>query len=487
MNEVLENRAEDRLLPGGSQDDGEEEEYSHDGSLSLYTLLIVGCSCIGGLMFGYDSAIVSGLLLLIGEDLGHDLSTVEKEVVTSITSVGALLGSIAAGIFGDRIGRKGVITASCFSFVVSALVMAFARDYTTLVVGRLLAGMSIGGASTSVPVYIAEVAPPRHRGKLVTLNSVCTTGGQVVAYASGLVFQSVASGWRWMLAISAVPPAIFLLCAAFIPESPRWLINHGHTDQAEEALAKLYPDIKFSDIQALVSEQSDRAEQESHGHNRLRWLFTVKSNLRALIVACGLMAAQQLCGINVFMYYSPTIFKTIGFEDPLLVSMIVACTNFAFSFVPVLYVDRLGRRTLLLSTVWIMVVALFVTGWAFESGGASIVVASTFVYIASYSSAMGNVPWQAVEFLPLNVRSVGSMMVSSTNWVTNTLVSLTFLTFAEKSVFATFSGYAIITLAAYIGIYYCYPEVSGISLEHIPAIFNQPIYRLGQHRTITNI
>lgn len=425
-------------------------------------------------MFGYDTGVISGVLVLITDnDLGQKLSKFDKELVTSITSLGALFGSIWAGISSDRIGRRLVIIYSLWAFILATVIMSFARKLSWLVMGRLIVGLAIGSASTSVPIYIAELSPARHRGKMVALNSISTTGGQVLAYLAAAIFSRLEHSWRIVVGLGAIPPIIFLFIAViYFPESPRFLLHQDKVEQAEEALSKLYPDSSREEIREILQDQlCDGKDDESNKYN-LFSLFSVKSNRKAILVACGVMAAQQLCGFNVFMYYSATIFSIIGFKNPLIVSLIVSCTNFIFTWPAIFYIDTVGRRKMLLGTMWVLILSLITTAFTFKSGNYALII-STAVYVASYAVALGNVPWQSTEFLPLNVRALGSMLISSTNWICNTLVSMTFLSMLDLiTPKFTFLFYALITTIAYIGIYFYYPEVAGMSLEEISKVFD---------------
>ncbi|KAA8909899.1 hypothetical protein TRICI_004336 [Trichomonascus ciferrii] len=438
--------------------------------VSGYMLLIVLSSCIGGLLFGYDSAVISGVLVLIKDDLGHDLSTVEKEVVTSITSLGALIGSVAAGILADRIGRRPIIVYSSIAFILSAFLMSFSYTVLWFVSGRLFVGLAVGAASTTVPVYIAELSPASHRGRLVALNSISTTGGQALAYLTAVVFATVSHGWRYIIGLSIIPPIFFLMVSRGFPESPRYLLHCGKVEEAEDGLSNLYPGLAIEEVREMLNQQACDVKEGQDAFN-FNSLFLVPSNRRAILVACGLMAAQQTCGINSFMYYSATIFAMVGFKNPVAVSLIVSFTNFLFTWPAVLYIDSLGRRKMLLGTMWILVLSLIATAWTFGSNGVAL-VCSTVIYIAAYAAALGNVPWQSTEFLPLNVRSLGSMLISSTNWLCNALVSMSFLTMLDVlSAKGTFLCYAAITAFAYAGVYLYYPEVAGMSLEDISRVF----------------
>lgn len=461
------------LLDESTNDSTDLWNQVESQSLSHYLLIIICLASVGGLLFGYDTGVISGVLVLVGDDLGADLSNLDKELITSITSFGALFGSLFTGIYSNAWGRKPMIATACGVFVVDSLFLAIVWSKHTLLFGRFIIGLAVGAASTVVPVYIAELAPANRRGMLVTLNSVTTTGGQLIAYVVGAGLAHCNHGWRWMLGIAAIPPCIVLLLMKMVPESPRYSISSGDLLNAERSLRKIYPKANVEIIHQLVIVVHNEAKNRERKQDLLllKELFLVPSNFRALVVACGLMASQQLCGFNSFMYYAATIFQTVGFNDPIAVSIVVSATNFLFTWVAVKYIDRWGRRKMLLYTVWIMVLSLIATGLLFNSHPVLVVI-STITYVASYASALGNVPWQAIEFLPLDVRSLGSMFISATNWSTNFLVSISFLSLLSTfGATGTFSFYAVSTFLAYIGIYLCYPEVKGLSLENVNKVF----------------
>lgn len=460
-----------------------------DSPLTGYLLLVICLATIGGLLFGYDTGVISGVLVLIKSDLGHPLSSFEMELVTAITSVGGFVGSILAGISTDSLGRKPLIALACIIFIIASFLMALSTSLITLVVGRFVVGLAIGASSTIVPMYIAEVSPTDYRGRLVTLNTIACTGGQVSAYILGALLQDLSSGWRYMLGIASIPPLLFLIFMSIVPESPRYLIRSNKLEDAVLVLKLLYPNYSSSHINQLLE---DMADSHSHKQANFSSLWRIASNRRALVVACCLMSSQQLCGFNSFMYYSAMMFSIVGFNNAIAVSIVVSATNFTFTWLAVLYVDSIGRRKLLLNTVWIMVISLIVTGLAFlnvdlkdtyhklsslEGSGTKstapfIIVAATIVFVASYATAMGNVPWQASEFMAIDVRHYGSMCIASTNWIMNSLVSLSFLSLLQWiTPTGTFLLYAFFSLLTYIGIYFCYPEVAGIPLEEVNEIF----------------
>ncbi|ANB14501.1 hypothetical protein AWJ20_2094 [Sugiyamaella lignohabitans] len=478
--------------------------------VNLYMLLCIVCACVGGLMFGYDTGCISQVIELLSDDLGHYLVAWELELITSSTSLFALMGSIFAGISADRYGRKVLIAVSCVVFILAALVMALSMSLAWLVLGRSLVGLAVGVASTIVSVYIAEISPPRYRGRLVALNSVSTTGGQVLAYLSGVAFHKTTNGWRYIVGLSGIPPLLFLLVMTAVPESPRFLFMNGRVDEAKQVLLKLDPRVDVAQVEEMVRQDlSYKDANNGVDDSSLARLFSVPANFRALVVGCGLMAAQQLCCFNGFMYFSVSLFAMAGFDNPFAVSLVVSITNFVFTWGAVKYIDKVGRRAILLRSVWIMVVALIVVAFAFttidpsaiknatnndsgkpgsdsEPDGMKILtVAATIVFVASYAIGLGNIPWQAIEFLPLDVRSLGSMFITSTNWTFNTLVSASFLHLLKwLTGTGTFLLYAFFTLLAYIGIYLYYPEVAGLPLEKVNDIFKQGWRGLGKRGVV---
>ncbi|ODQ78447.1 hypothetical protein BABINDRAFT_162670 [Babjeviella inositovora NRRL Y-12698] len=450
-----------------------------------FAYLVVLSAAIGGLLFGYDTGVISGVLVTVGTDLGETLTPHQMELITAITSIGALVGSCGAGFWADRVGRKRIIAVCCVVFIAAACGMGFSQTVTQLVCGRLVVGFAVGAASMIVPVYIAEIAPSHQRGMLLTLNSVATTGGQAVAYIVAVLVKDWKYSWRIMILVSVVPPAIFLLVVGFIPESPRFLVLKNDVRTASSALGKLYPSATAEQIgEAIEIIQKDvLANKAILQETAAVRLFGKTSTVRALAVCCGLMMFQQLCGFNALMYYSPTIFQTLGIKNPLLTGLFIALTNFAFTFVAVYLIDRVGRRKILLNTVWIMSLTLFGAGYFLRNmkpgaepstGNSQIIMAlcCLCLYVASYASALGTVPWTASELLPMEARALGATLVTCCNWLTNTIVSVSFLSLVTRiGSWGTFSIYGAVCVLGWLGIYVAYPEVNGLPLEVVSKIF----------------
>ena len=258
------------------------------------------------MLFGYDTGIISAVLVYLGDSLdGHEASSNEKQLITSLCSGGAFVGSIIAGLTADQFGRKVAIYVGCVLFTAGAILQAAAYSIAQMSVGRLIVGLGVGSAAMVVPLYIAELAPTNVRGRLIGLNNMSITGGQVISYGIGAAFAHVPHGWRYMVGLGGVPSIILACMLPFCPESPRQLIWHGKYEEAEKVLARVYPKATPEQILAkrtLIKQAVDVAKENNYGQSRwskIKQLHTVPSNFRALVCACGLMVISQMSGFNL--------------------------------------------------------------------------------------------------------------------------------------------------------------------------------------------
>ncbi|KAK2796860.1 hypothetical protein FQN51_008950 [Onygenales sp. PD_10] len=481
------------------------------------------CSAgISGLLFGYDTGVISSTLVSIGSDLSNrNLTTLDKSLITSCTSLFALIASPLAGILGDKLGRKPVILIADVLFVLGALWQAAATEVGGMIVGRSLVGLAVGGASLITPLYISELSPPEIRGRLVTMLSLFVTGGQVVAYVFGWMLSTTHAGWRWMVGLGALPGIIQLSILLFLPETPRWLVRASKTAEAKRVLAKIYgqsttrtADQIVRAIELEIIAEDEESDTDANGPPKPRgrtstfllrllphsgtWttLFRTPGTRRALTIACLLQGLQQLCGFNSLMYFSATIFSLLSFSSPTLTSLSVAITNFLFTVLAFSLIDRLGRRAILLATIPIMTTALLLCAIAFslftpptsapdsDTSASSarpaeqtataaliaplLILASLTIYTAAYASGIGTIPWQQSELFPLRVRALGSALATATNWAANFVVGLTFLPLMEwVSPGWTFVVYAVVCAAGEAAVWGVYPEMSGLGLEEV--------------------
>lgn len=328
---------------------------------------------------------------------------------------------------------------------------------------------------------------------MVGLDNMSITGGQLVSYGIGAAFAQVNHGWRWMAGLGAVPAIVLCCLLPFCPESPRQLIYHNKHEEASRVIALIFPNGTEQQVRDKVQHITYHVEQaKSYSADKSIWwqikqLYVVPGNLRAMIAACGLMAISQLSGFNSLMYYSSTIFALVGFSNPVAVGTVIAATNFIFTWVNLILVDRLGRRRILLSTMWAMSAALVCAAICFHwipinhdltlktnevSWPAYVLLVCMVIYVGFYSSGVGNTAWLSSEFYPMEVRAVGTMMLTMSCWGANIIVASTFLTQMENTTpSGAFGFYAGICFFGWIAVYFCYPEVRGMTLEDIREVF----------------
>ncbi|PHH63110.1 hypothetical protein CDD81_6261 [Ophiocordyceps australis] len=478
-----------------------------DAKPGILVVALTFAAGISGLLFGYDTGVISTTLVSIGTALSdRPLTSTDKSIITSSTSLFALVASTLSSFLADKFGRKRVILYADFLFVAGALMQALCRTVSTMVVGRCIIGAGVGAASFVVPLYLAELAPPSHRGKLVTTNVLFITMGQMIAYVTGWALGTFAppeSGWRWMVGLGALPAVLQGFILILMPETPRWLVKVGRIDAARRVIQKVNGHYSSSDADAVLKEIELEAREEDEarrfeGHpasSRWRWLgawhelLAEGRNRRALAIACLLQGLQQLCGFNSLMYYSATIFAMVGFESPTLTSLTVAVTNFVFTLAALGLIDGMGRRYMLLVSIPFMILGLLVAAFGFSNlalgqdtkvqglwvgqGWASIVLMSIMMYVAAYALGLGNVPWMQSELFPLSVRSLGSGLATATNWTANFAVGLSFLPMMEVlRPQWTFVLYALICGVGYAAVWRIYPETAGLSLEQVAALLD---------------
>ncbi|KAF7887531.1 hypothetical protein EAF00_009825 [Botryotinia globosa] len=515
--------AEEPLLSNQYREE-EENEVDDDVSLLLeknlskpgtFVWLLAFSAGITGLLFGYDTGVISSTLISLHTSLGRPLTTLDKSLITSCTSLFALIISPLSGVLASSLGRKRVVLLADLAFVLGALIQAFTTTVWGMILGRSIVGLAVGAGSFVAPLYISELAPTMWRGRLVVLNVLFITLGQVVAYIVGWAFVewgSLETGWRWMVGLGAVPAAVQILVMLFMPETPRWLIQVGRVDEGRSVLSRVFG--KGIEMQKVVDEVLkgiEREVREEDEAKRLRemarktkgsedswisdatdsWeeLIGIGGNRRALTIACLLQGLQQLCGFNSLMYFSATIFTIVGFSSPTLTSLSVALTNFILTCAALMLIDRVGRRRILLISIPLMVVGLLLCSIGFHfmnlpstlssttttSSSTStsripplIILIAIMLYTAAFALGLGNVPWMQSELFPLSVRSLGSSLSTCTNWSANFIIGLTFLPMMEQLTPTwTFVVYAVVCAVGWWAIWWVYPETKGLGLEEV--------------------
>ncbi|KAJ2622418.1 hypothetical protein GGI25_004134 [Coemansia spiralis] len=530
--------------------EGSAEQASRDSSIAddqinccnkmaapppRFVFFVVFCITIGGLLFGYDTGVISGALVVIKDE--WNLSNTQQEFIVGGTTLGAIAGGLFSGVFADRWGRRIITFLSSLVFILGALIMTFSNHYSVLIGGRVVVGLGVGAASMVVPMYIGELAPKEFRGRLVTLNVLAITGGQLIAYLIAWGLTDVHNGWRWMFAISAFPAALQLCCLPWLPESPRALIQHDQDGKARVVLQRIYG----SKVpESIVDEEleSMRQAMRTEGASRYRDLLHVV-NFKPLIVACVLQLMQQFSGFNTAMYYSATILKMAGFsstKSATQFSIAIAATNMIMTIVAIAIIDRFGRRKLLLISFVGMIVGLILLGiafifivglvkitkdncagyvkcgactlddrcrWSLGSGvcafkddiafgdltnicdsattrdraGTWLALASLIFYVALYAVGLGNVPWLVQsEIFAQGIRSKAGSIATATNWMSNFVISVTFLTMTQQiTASGTFWLYAGILFIGLCFVVVMVPETKGLKLEDVQKLFTRPV------------
>jgi sugar porter (SP) family MFS transporter len=433
-------------------------------------LIVAAIASLGGLLFGYDTGVISGALPFLKQTFA--LSANMQGVATSAVLVGATLGAAFAGSLSDRFGRKWVIVVVALLFVVGALGSAAAPTLTVLLAARAVVGVAIGVASMLTPLYLAEMAPKERRGAIVSLNQFCITFGILVSYLVDYALTGVKGDWRWMLGAGAVPGLVLFLGMLVLPESPRWLAGKGRVDEARLALRRM----RAGDVEAELSELQQDTLKNKGG---TPWsAFLNRAARRPLIIGVSLAVFQQVTGINTVIYYAPSIFQSAGMSSTsvsILATAGVGLVNVIMTVVAMNLLDRAGRRALLLWGLGGMIAMLVVLALAFTIGTkgavAFITVAAVAVYVGFFAIGLGPVFWLLIsEIFPLAVRGRGMSIATVANWGSNFVVTLVFPgVVAALGTAAAFAIFAVLSVGAFIYTYLQVPETNGKSLEEIEA------------------
>lgn len=437
-------------------------------------LLISVIAATGGLLFGFDTGVISGALPFLKQY--WNLSDSSIELITTTVLIGAVAGAVTSGRLSDLIGRKRMIIVNAIIFTIGAVGCAYAPSVGLLIAMRIIIGFAIGITSYVVPMYISEISPTRVRGAMVTLNQLMITIGILVSYMTdyALSSDSNAQSWRMMFLVGFVPALILLIGMFFLPETPRWLIGKGRWAEGKAILLK----VEDADIvdQTLADLEKDIQLESKEKTN---WTEVFKPWLRApLIITIGIFFFQQFSGVNTIIYYSPIIFKMAGVVSntgSIIPAIIIGAVNVAACFVSVLLLDKVGRRRLYMIGISGMIPSLALLGACFHFKaelGASLpifAVLSIVCFIIFIAISLAPLGWLLIsEVFPLNVRGVGMSIGSLSHWGFNAIIAFTFLKLVNTlGVDMTFWFYALVCVVGLWWGYYYIPETKGKSLEEI--------------------
>jgi MFS transporter, SP family, xylose:H+ symportor len=447
-----------------------------------YVTTISSVAALGGLLFGYDTAVISGSIGFLRNYFALDAA--EMGWAASSALMGSILGAGIAGALSDRFGRKNILLLAAVLFTVSALWSALPRTFTEFATARIIGGVGVGMASMLSPLYIAEVAPADRRGRLVSFNQFAIVIGILVVYfvnysiaLQGDEAWNIQSGWRWMFGSETIPAVLFLLLLFFVPESPRWLAKQGRDGQSRAVLDRVIGEdraaAELDAIRAAIRAEAGTTAQLLQPGMR-----------RTLVIGIALAVLQQVTGINVFMYYAPEIFKQLGSgtSAALLQTIVIGAVNLTFTIVALKTIDRLGRTRLMVIGSTGMGIALAALGLAAYLQKTELWVLIFIIgYIACFALSMGPVVWVVLsEIFPTRIRGRAMAIATLALWAANYIVSQTFPVINENPwLVRTFQHafpfwlYAFFCLVTIVFVIVYVPETKGKTLEEIEKLWKR--------------
>jgi sugar porter (SP) family MFS transporter len=426
-------------------------------------LAIVVAASLAGLLFGFDTAVIAGVTHSLR--LEYSLSPAGLGATVSSALWGTLAGALAAGAPGDRFGSRNTLRLIGALYTMAALGCALAWNLPSFVIFRFLVGLAIGGSSVLAPVYIAEIAPAQRRGALVGLFQFNIVLGILLAYCSNFAVGSLVPGpaaWRIKLAVAAIPAAVFFILLFTIPDSPRWLVLKGRIDAAVASLKRL----GIADSQAVAAEMQQSQPQQPVAQT-LSWA----RHRRPILLAVMLAVFNQLSGINAILYYLGDIFTAAGFNalSSDLQSVAIGATNLAATVVGMSFIDRLGRKALLLIGAVGTAAALAGVAAIMAMGAHRELLLPLLIgFIASFALSQGAVIWVYLsEVFPTAIRARGQSLGSATHWIMNALVSAVFPSVAAYSTSLPFAFFALMMALQFVVVWLVFPETKGVALEQM--------------------
>lgn len=431
-------------------------------------------AALGGLIFGFDTAVISGTTEALKAEF--NLSDAYLGWAVGMALLGTIVGALVAGKPADRYGRKKVLYAIGALYVVGALGSAVATNILTLEIFRFLGGLGVGAASVCAPIYTAEIAPAKHRGRLVGLVQFNIVLGILLAYLSNAIIRSIFEddvAWRWMLGIMAVPSAIFIVLLATVPETPRWLMSAGRRDEAREVSGRL----------TMTQEEADEQIREIHDslaaeENRPNVPFFTNGHSKVILLAFTIAMFNQMCGINAILYYAPRVMEDAGASTnaAFIMSVGVGLMNLVATMAALTVIDKFGRkRLMLIGSIGYIISLSFIAGVLFRYAGnytpasANLVLAGLMVYIAAHAFGQGAVIWVFIsEIFPNRIRGRGQSLGSLTHWVFAWATSTAFPPIVGAlgggvafSIFAVFAVLQLLWVLRFM------PETKGVPLEEM--------------------
>lgn len=433
--------------------------------LNLYLVKSSLVGALGGLLFGFDTAVIAGTTHALTTTF--NLTFAQLGITVSIALWGTVLGAMISGVLGERLGGRGALRIMAALYVLSALGCAFAWNWPALLTFRFIGGIGIGGSSVLGPVYIAEIAPAKWRGRLVGMFQINVVIGILLAYGSNFVLASLDLGpalWHYQLGVAAIPAMIFLALLFAIPMSSRWLVTKNRIDEARKVLESIGSPDSDAELKEIVdSIHLDRKAQREN--------VFAKKYLLPIFLAVSLGMFNQLSGINAILYYLNDIFFAAGFSrvSSDLQAVVIGATNLVATLVAMSVIDKLGRKTLLLvGSVGMVGCLLGVANLFAEHERSTSLLWLLVGFIISFAISQGAVIWVYIsEIFPSRVRSRGQSIGSSAHWITNALIAAVFPTMAARSNAYPFYFFAGMMALQFVLVLFIFPETKGVSLEKI--------------------
>lgn len=439
------------------------------GSKIISKKLIFFLGALGGLLYGYDMGVISGALLFIKNDI--PLTSFTEGLVVSSMLLGAIVGSGFSGPLSDRFGRRRLVFMISIVFIIGALILAAAQNMSVLVTGRLIIGLAVGGSTAIVPVYLSEMASTEQRGSLSSLNQLMITIGILASYLVNYAFAPI-EGWRWMVGLAVVPSFILMIGVLFMPESPRWLLEH-RSEEAARSVMKL----------TRKPEQIDPEIHEMREINRISdstWKVLTATWLRpTLIIGCCFALFQQIIGINAIIYYAPTIFSEAGLGNitSILGTVGIGSVNVIVTIFAMMIIDKINRKKLLVignigmvASLIIMAILIWTIGLE-SSFGAWIIVVCLTLFIIFFAFTWGPILWVMLpELFPMRARGAATGISALVLSIGSLLVAQFFPIMSDAmGIGQVFLVFAVIGVVALIFVVKFLPETRGRSLEEIEA------------------
>ncbi len=422
---------------------------------------------LGGFLFGFDTAVISGAEQSIQQY--WSLNAFEHGLTISIALIGTIVGSLLGALPSDKLGRKNTLYLIAALYLISSLGSAFSTNWFVFLAFRFAGGLDVGASSVTAPIYISEIAPADKRGRLVALFQFNVVFGILVSYLSNYIIGAIGSEpWRLMLGIQAVPSQLFLILLKWIPESPRWLIlKRGKVAEARKILQLINP----ATADTIITSIKNVDVEESRASVKKDSLFS--GNHKTPVILAVLFAVfNQVSGINAIIYYAPRIFEMtgLGTNSSLLSTAGLGLINFIFTLLAMNFIDRFGRRTLMLIGSFGLIATLALVSYSFYNGNSGLAVpVYLFVYIAFFAFSQGAVIWVFIsEIFPTQIRAKGQTLGSTTHWFMAALIAFSFPYLSEKIGGGnTFLFFTIMMIAQLVFVWKLMPETKGRSLEQI--------------------